>query len=283
MRPQFEQVTVPAGQSWALLWRELPDLPFCWHYHPEFELTFTVNARGQRYVGDDLADFGDGDLVLLGPDLPHTWSAQDRLDAARPMLAVVAWFGRDWLETLQRGFAELGGLERLAQGAARGLAFSPATAARVRPLLLALQDLPPPRRLAVLIEVLALLCEDTAAQPLASAALAPASGGQRERMARVLDHLHRHFEQPLSVAELAGRAALSEGAFQRFFKRHTGHTPLGYLAQLRIGRACQLLIQTETAIALIAEQAGYRNLAHFNRQFRAVKGCTPREFRARYR
>ena len=43
MKPQFEQVTVPVGESWSLLWRELPELPFLWHYHPEFELTLTLN------------------------------------------------------------------------------------------------------------------------------------------------------------------------------------------------------------------------------------------------
>ncbi|WP_236943608.1 hypothetical protein [Jeongeupia sp. USM3] len=74
MRPQFEHITVPAGQSWALLWRELPTLPFAWHYHPEFELTLTLNARGQRFIADRIDDFDDGDLVLLGPELPHSWA-----------------------------------------------------------------------------------------------------------------------------------------------------------------------------------------------------------------
>ena len=70
MKPQFEQVTVPVGESWSLLWRELPELPFLWHYHPEFELTLTLNAQGQRYVGDSLEDFSAGDLVLTGPTQP---------------------------------------------------------------------------------------------------------------------------------------------------------------------------------------------------------------------
>jgi hypothetical protein len=53
MRPLFEKVTVPDGASWALLNRRLDDgIPFLWHYHPEFELTLTLNSRGQRYIGD---------------------------------------------------------------------------------------------------------------------------------------------------------------------------------------------------------------------------------------
>jgi len=101
MRPQYEHLTLSPGHSWHLLWRELPELPFLWHYHPEFELTLTLNARGQRYVGDHLADFSDGDLILLGPNLPHTWSASERIEPERQMLAVVVWFSRDWLIQLQ--------------------------------------------------------------------------------------------------------------------------------------------------------------------------------------
>ena len=98
MTPLFEQVTIPTGRSWGLLWRELDTIPFIWHYHPQFELTLTVNARGQRYIGDHLGDFEPGDLVLLGPNLPHTWAASERIDGAQPMLAVVVWFSLEWVE-----------------------------------------------------------------------------------------------------------------------------------------------------------------------------------------
>ena len=83
MRPLFEKVTVPEGASWALLDRRLDDgIPFQWHYHPEFELTLTLNSRGQRYIGDSIATYDDGDLVLLGPNLPHTWCSAERIDAS---------------------------------------------------------------------------------------------------------------------------------------------------------------------------------------------------------
>jgi transcriptional regulator GlxA family with amidase domain len=116
---------------------------------------------------------------------------------------------------------------------------------------------------------------------VASAAIAVDT--QRQRMGRVLDYMHAHFQAALPVELLAERAALSVGAFHRFFKRHTQLTVTAYLAQLRIGSACQQLIQTDKAIGVIAQEAGYRNLAHFNRQFRAAKGVSPREFKQRYR
>ncbi|AEK64196.1 helix-turn-helix domain-containing protein [Collimonas fungivorans] len=282
MRPQYEHLTLSPGHSWQLLWRELPELPFLWHYHPEFELT--LNARGQRYVGDHLADFSDGDLILLGPNLPHTWSASERIDAGQQMLAVVVWFSRDWLVQLQTSLPELGGLLQLGKRADRGLQFSAAAAAGVRPLMLRMEKLAPAQRLPLLLELLLLLAQDEQAQPLASVASASiAVDTQRQRMGRVLDYMHAHFQAALSVELLAERAALSVGAFHRFFKRHTQLTVTAYLAQLRIGSACQQLIQTDKTIGVIAQEAGYRNLAHFNRQFRAAKGVSPSDFKKRYR
>ncbi|HSC81925.1 MAG TPA: AraC family transcriptional regulator [Chitinolyticbacter sp.] len=284
MRPQFEHVLVPAGQSWSLLWRELPELPFQWHYHPEFELTLTVNARGQRFIGDDVADFDDGDLVLVGPNLPHTWAAQRRLDESRPMLAVVAWFSLDWIARLTTAMPELGALGALVRSAGAGLAFSPQVRNKVRPALLSLGELESARRMPVLLEVLLELAADARARPLAS--LAPPSSridGQRERIGRILDYLHAHFADDIAVEALAQRAALSIGAFHRFFKRHTLTTVVDYLTRLRVGRACQQLLQTDKAIGVIAEESGWRNLAHFNRQFLAAKGMTPRAYRARHR
>ncbi|QJI32817.1 AraC family transcriptional regulator [Pseudomonas sp. ADAK18] len=283
MRPQYERLTLADDQSWQLLWRELPELPFLWHYHPEFELTLTINARGQRYVGDHLADFTDGDLILLGPNLPHTWSASERVDQAQEMLAVVVWFSRAWLHQVS-GFAELSGLLALGQRSSRGLQFSAPVAERVRPLLLRMQALATAQRLPLLLEVLLLLVQDQQTLPLASMTSAVVTEeAQPQRLGRVLDFMHSHFQQPIAVEQLAERAALSVGAFHRFFKRHTRLTVTAYLAQLRIGHACQQLIQTHTAIGAIAQQSGYANLAHFNRQFLAAKGVSPRVFRQRYR
>ena len=284
MTPLFEQVTIPAGHSWGLLWRELDTIPFIWHYHPQFELTLTVNARGQRYIGDHLGNFEPGDLVLVGPNLPHTWSASERIDAAQPMLAVVVWFSLEWITQLASVLPELHGLRQLALRAGRALQFTPQVAARSAAMLLQLHALPQPQRLPLLLSVLLELAGDIQARPLASNALQLiAADGQQQRMANVLDYMHLHFREEIAMEELAERAALSLGAFHRFFKRHALCTPSTYLARLRIGRACQQLIQTRHGVAAIAQEAGYRNLAHFNRQFRADKQMTPRAFRQQYR
>ena len=282
MRPFFEKVTVPEGMSWSLLNRRLDDgIPFEWHYHPEFELTLTLNSRGQRYIGDSVATYDDGDLVLLGPNLPHTWCSAERVDAGGPHVALVMWFTEGWGTNLATSLTELRSLGALLKRASRGVAFSGEAAARVRPIVEAIPELAPADRLLRLIEVLALLASDADARPIASPAAeshAVASPDQH-RIERVLDHIHANYRDAVSIAALADVAALSPSGFHRLFRRHTRLTVTQYVTELRIGQACALLVNTGRPVAHVADEVGYRNLANFNRQFRALKGVTPRQFR----
>ena len=282
MRPLFEKVTVPDGASWALLDRRLDDgIPFQWHYHPEFELTLTLNSRGQRYIGDAIASYDDGDLVLIGPNLPHTWCSAEKIDFSEPHHAIVMWVTEAWGEGITTSLAEMRGLAPLLAAAARGVVFSTAAAAAARPIIESIPERAPADRLLRLMEVLALLSTDGAAMPIAGPGAGRHKVGSPDqaRIERVLDHIHAHYRDRIGIATLADVAALSVSGFHRLFRRHTRLTVGDYIAELRVGQACALLVNSSQPIAHIADAVGYANLANFNRQFRALKAMTPREFR----
>ena len=67
MKAHFEKVPF-ADSGFHAFERVDSEFPFYWHYHPEFELTLIVDSYGQRLVGDSIADYRPGDLVLLGPN-----------------------------------------------------------------------------------------------------------------------------------------------------------------------------------------------------------------------
>jgi len=282
MRPLFEKVTIPPGASWALLDRQLDDgIPFQWHYHPEFELTLTLNSRGQRYIGDSIATYDDGDLVLLGPNLPHTWNSAEKIDRHRPHHALVMWFTEAWGANVTGSLAEMAHVAPLLARAARGVVFSREAAAEARPVIESIPARDPADRLLRLMEILALLATDTAAVAIAgpTAARRKVDSPDRDRIERVLDHIHGNYRVPITVAALSDVAALSVSGFHRLFRRHTRLTVTEYVADLRIGQACALLVNSSKPVAHIADEVGYANLANFNRRFRALKRMTPREFR----
>jgi AraC-like DNA-binding protein len=72
---------------------------------------------------------------------------------------------------------------------------------------------------------------------------------------------------------------LSRSSLHRLFRLQTRMTISSYITQLRIGKACALLLNSQKPVSVIADQVGYRNLANFNRQFKQTKGQTPRRFR----
>ncbi|MBU1334945.1 MAG: AraC family transcriptional regulator [Alphaproteobacteria bacterium] len=283
MKPYLERLTPDEGASWASLNRRLDDgIPFQWHHHPEFELTLTLNSRGQRFIGDHIGRYEPGDLVLIGPYLPHTWHSLDRPDAGQPHVALVMWFLPDWAERLTAN-AELRAVAAMLARAAHGLQFSPETAEAVRPQVENLFTQPPVERFLRLVTILTRLAGDRAATPLSATApeLAPAAT-DRGRIDRVLNHIHAHFAEPITISELADIAALSPSGLHRTFQRHTRQTVSQYLIRLRIGRACALLSSGPMPIGTIAGEVGYDSLANFNRQFKALKGTTPRAYRAAF-
>ncbi|MBN8527403.1 MAG: helix-turn-helix transcriptional regulator, partial [Planctomycetes bacterium] len=74
-------------------------------------------------------------------------------------------------------------------------------------------------------------------------------------------------------------AGMHPQALARFFRRHTGMSVIGYVQRLRVGRACALLLDPGHRVTDAAHLAGFAGLAHFNRVFRRVQGCTPLAWR----
>jgi AraC-like DNA-binding protein len=270
---------MPADRSWLLFDRRLAEFPFNWHYHPEFELTLTLDSAGMRFVGDHVEQYDDGDLVLLGPNLPHAWQSRTTRQGAVHR-ALVCWFTEAWIGPLIAASPELRPLRGLLDASSRGLVFGRATRAAARTRLLALVGAPPAQQWLGLLEVLLGLCDDAERAPLGSSAIAPAGDTrERARLARVLEWLNDHYAEPAGLEHLAAIAHLSESQLQRLFKRSTRMSISDYIAQRRIGHACALLAQSRLSVARVGEAVGYAQAAYFSRQFRAAKGCSPSEYR----
>jgi AraC-like DNA-binding protein len=284
MKPWFETILVPPGQSWRLFDRQLAEFPFNWHYHPEFELTLTLHSEGLRFIGSDVAPYGHGDLVLVGPNLPHAWQSHRAAEAGVPHRALVCWFGAAWIEALLATSAELAGVRTLLQEARRGVAFGPQARRELAPLLLGLTEATPAQRWLGLLDALLRLSTDPQRRILSSAAMAlDAQPAGDDRLGRVLDWLHEHYMAPLSLAQLAGLAHLSESQLQRRFRRSAGLSIGAYVTRLRIGHACALLAGSRAAVAEIGRRVGYAEAGYFARQFHAVQGCSPSAYRRLHR
>ena len=109
---------------------------------------------------------------------------------------------------------------------------------------------------------------------------APLNTISEERILKVCRYVHDHFQEPIELKEIARLANMNPSSFCRFFKKSTGQTLFDYINDLRIGKACNLLLaQREKPIAQIAYEAGFNSQTLFNRTFMQSKAMTPSAFR----
>lgn len=278
MKAAFEDVVSKRGLDSYLAYRyETAHFPFLWHYHPEYELTLILEGSGERMVGDSHEYFFPGDLVLLGPGLPHTWVSESM------SAAVVVQFTEGFITPLLQ-YPECGPVRDLLAKASQGLYFPLGAVKRWERVIEQLPAMKAVSRITGLLDVLqALAAPEVLPKPLASAFFQPATGRKTEgRIGRVFQYIHRHSAETVSLKEIAALINLSESAFCKFFKRTTGRTFSDYLADIRIGHACHLLNESDETISEIAYRSGFDSLTYFNRVFRRKKGVRPREFRKGY-
>ena len=96
---------------------------------------------------------------------------------------------------------------------------------------------------------------------------------------KTLGYIHDHFEEPLSLKDMAAMSGASETYFCRLFKHETGMTFLNYLNSLRIEHACVLLRDTCDNALDVCYQVGFNDYTHFSRQFKKNTGRSPGDFR----
>lgn len=282
MKASVERVSPGAAASFLCRRRTDPRFGFYWHVHPEIELTLIVRSRGRRFVGDSIEPYEDGDLVLLGPDLPHTWDSDPRRKG--PHDAVFCQFSESFLGPEFLRAPEMAPVRRLIAKAAQGLRFTGRTQKAVARRMDGMERLQGLSRLAALLEVLHQLAGSREARPLSSREFSPTlRRGDADRIDRVCRFLNERCTDRITLAEAAAAAHLSVPAFSRFFRRRTGRTLVAYLNELRTGLACRELIESDRSVSDIAFDSGFNNLSNFNRRFLEIKGMSPREFRRQFR
>ena len=283
MQPLMEKVRNPPDASLHAFLRAERHFPFQWHYHPEYELTLIVSGRGQRFVADHVANYRDGDLVLLGPLLPHTWRSTSGR-AGQQQRAVVVQFPENFLGSALADCTELQGANDLLARARQGLQFLGKRRTSVARRLEAFLKMRGADRLAEFIRILDLLATSPDYRPLASEAyVVPRRQFAPTRLIGVLETIHQNYRQRLRQTELAHVTGMSPAAFSRNFRNATGTTLVDYVNDLRIGHACRLLAETATPVTEICFESGFANLSNFNRCFRRRRGMTPSQFRGQFR
>jgi AraC-like DNA-binding protein len=284
MKPYFKKA--PCGScSFVAYERREPALIFHWHYHAEYELTLIVDGQGRRFVGDSVAPYGSGDLVLLGPNMPHSWSSAPPGGRKHgDHRAVVVQFREDFLGPGFFKLQEMSKIARLLQRSSKGLAFGGTqTGRRVAKALTHFPSMEPCRRVVVLLTLLSDLADEEHGMTLVTGGMYPAGRPfEQQRLEAICSYLQEHLAHEIDFPRLSREFCMEQASLCRFFKRATGRTMTTYLNELRVNAAADQLIQTDANILDIALRSGFGNYSNFNRQFKKLKGIGPRALRQQF-
>lgn len=280
MKPLLENLASKmAHHSFVAFAVNQPTFDFYWHYHPEYELTLIINGKGRRLVGNSHENFQSGDLVLIGPGLPHTW-VSSRVVKGRSK-AVVVQFSQDFIGRFA-DLEELTAINKLLLMAKQGILFNGEIPAITIQQILLLPEKIGVEKITGLLQILDELSELKSVS-LTSSLYQPLKGKENEnRINKVCQYVQKHAAEPLTIHKAATLIHLSPGAFCKFFKRITGKTFSDYVNDIRIANVCNQLIATDKQIAEIAFMNGFETLTYFNRVFLKKKGVRPSQYRSNH-
>ncbi len=254
-----------------------------WHYHLESELSFITEGSGKRIVGDSVEEFNPGDLIFIGPRIPHVWFAEAtrlRQHSGRTLESVYLLFNNDILPQGLTTLPEFIHVNRAIRLSERGVRITGETLNQVSRIMLQLPYLNSMKRLMLFYEILDIIGRSDTFLYLASEDYARSKFKSTNiRIKHIHEFLMKNYREEVNLNEIADIVHMAPASACRFFKSSTGLTIFEYLNKIKIDYACQLLLNTDQNIVDISYDCGFNNLSHFNKQFRKFIGQTPTQFR----
>lgn len=249
------------------------------HFHPEYELNYISNAKGaKRIVGDHIDEIDDLELVLVGPNIFHSW--QDYHNTEDQIHEITIQFPVD---LIGKGLLDKNifkPIKELFQHAQRGVAFSRLTIKQVEDKLLTISKKSGIDSILELQSLLFDLATSRNQRLLANASFHRSNDFyQNENIEKMYSYIRENFNKKIKLEDVAKFLNISVVSFTSLIKQHTGKSFIDILNEMRLSLATRQLIETNTSIARICFNCGFNNVSNFNRIFKRKQGITPSEFR----
>jgi len=286
MKPVLLKVSPQPTQSYSVRRDTVPYINSRWHYHPELELIYFERGHGTQFIGDDIRNFTNGNLVLVGANLPHYWCFDpEYFDGAQNYETdvLVTHFRQDFLGTTFLGLPENKSVRNLLALAKRGIQIGGETRDAVREMLYELMTATGVRRITLLVDILGIIGNSKDLSYISSIGFSPQyQEHENDRINDIYAFALQNFKRKIMLDEIADIAGMSRNAFCRYFKSRTGKTFSQFLIELRVGHACKLLIENKLNVKQVCYESGFHNFAGFHKYFKQITGRSPLNYQKEY-
>ena len=278
----YEKLTKESEYSINILEVEVPCLDVPWHYHPETEIIYIEKSTGTRFVGDHSEPFQDGDIGMIGANLPHVWKSDAIYQKNIPGLVarvLVVHFNHEIFKSPLAVLPELKEINQLLFDSQFGIKFTDTARAEIEILMKAIIHTNGVQKLIKLLELLDVMSKTKERQLLASPGYSKIrKSADFDRFDKAHRYMIENFQQNISLNTVSDIIGMTPTSFCRYFKKHTKKSFHTVLNEIRVGHACKLLIENKMNISGICFESGFNNVSNFNEQFKKIKGITPGQY-----
>lgn len=248
-----------------------------WHQHPEIELVFINGGAGKRQIGSHVSYFTEGDLILIGSNLPHcgftdhtTGNKNETVIQVKP----------DFVGEFFLNLPETKNIKQLFSNSKSGLVFTGETKSRVGAMIENMDALNPLQKLLQLFSVFDALYHSNEFKILNAEGFSLETQVQdNDRINVVFNFVKDNFQSQITLDEIAEEVSMTVPAFCRYFKKITNKTFTQFVNEYRLVHASKLLAEKPISITDICFESGFNNFSHFNKSFKAFTGKSASQYR----
>ncbi len=278
-KPTFEAISPNFGHSYTYQKFDEDRLnkDNFWHYHPEIELVYVNGGAGKRQIGSHVSYYTNGDLILIGSNLPHC-GLTDKLTGNKS--ETVVQMKIDFLGNEFFSIPEMKQIRALFELASGGIAFSGKTKRKIGEKMEVLEYQTDFQRLLSILNILNELGATDDFKVLnADGFSLKTEVKDNDRINIVFNHVKRNFKEEISLDEIADMVSMTVPSFCRYFKKITNKTFVQFVNECRLVHASKLLAEQPLSITEVCFESGFNNFSHFNKSFKAFTGQNPSEYR----
>lgn len=280
--PSFEAIKPNIGSSFTSL-KFLANeniKSHVWHYHPEIELIHVCKGSGKRQIGSNISYFSDGDLVLIGSNLPHCGLTNENTNNEYEM---VIQFKPDFLGEALWATPEMQRIVSLLEKSKAGIVFGDAVKKEVGRKIAEMHE---SSSLDRLIRFLGILDELGSTQDCrilnAGKYYLQTQVEDNDRINVIFNYVKDHFREQMTLEEIADLANMKVPSFCRYFKKITNKTFTQFVNEYRITHSLKLLAEQPMSITEVCFESGFNNFSYFNKTFKEYVKKSPSQYRKEF-
>jgi AraC-like DNA-binding protein len=257
------------------------------HRHQEIQLTWIQQGEGTLVADNNMHPFRPNEIYWLGANQPHIFKSEASYfqpKSRKKIVALVIFFNPDGELAGFFNLPEIKVLKNFIQQHQSGFKVPQEQAIEISSRMLKVTNSTGTEQLLQFVELLKQLSGCPDITPLASGQRAqPVSEHEGIRIGNIYNYIMHHYDRPITLEDAAKQACMTPQAFCRFFKKHTLHTFVSFLNEVRINEACKKLTDgSYDNIATVAYTCGFNSITNFNRVFKSVTQRSPSEYMNSY-